>query len=163
MTDWRRPRCQVGTDDVTQSSSEQGFFFFFIWLGPEEDSRRIPPPRPWWYFDFSFPFPVYHGLIRSPHAVTCSIRLHSRRRPEMLLSIWNIVQTDRSSSSEGEHQCLLCRHQALAPGASRYLCSQGGETPTGITNPLLVCSAATIQQNKIIPVTAYNSGLKMKW
>lgn len=48
------------------------------------------------------------------------------------------------------------------PGGQPLSVFSGGETPTGITNPLLVCSAATIQQNKIIPVTAYNSGLKMK-
>lgn len=35
--------------------------------------RRAPPPPLRWYFDFTFPFPVYHTLLRSPQAVTCSI------------------------------------------------------------------------------------------
>ncbi len=62
-------------------------FFPPILLAPEMNSRWIQPLSPWWYFDFSFPFPVYHSLIRSPHAVTCSIQLHLLKRPEMLLSI----------------------------------------------------------------------------
>lgn len=61
----------------------------------------------------------------------------------------------------GKHQCLLFRNQALAPGA----CLVWGKkkSPTGINNPLLVCSAAVIQQNKIIPVVAYNMDPQMKW
>lgn len=66
-----------------------------------------------------------------------------------------------------KHQCLLFRNQALAPGASHYLSSLGQKkkkkSPKGITNPPLVCTAAAIQQNKIIPVAAYNLDHQMQW
>lgn len=158
--------CQAGKDYVIQSSFNEAIHFFSVSLATEKNSRWIPPPSPWWYFDFSFPFPVYHSLIRSPHAVTCSIQLHLLKRPEMLLSIWNIVQTDWSLFQRGKHQCLPFRNQALAPGASHYLSSlekKKKKSPTGITNPPLVCSAAAIQQNKIIPVAANNLDIPMKW
>lgn len=157
--------CQAGKDYVIQSSFNKAINFFSVSLAPEKNSSWIPPPSSWWYFDFSFPFPVYHSLIRSPHAVTCSIQFHLLKRPEMLLSIWNIVHTDCSLFQRGKHQCLLFRNQALAPGASHYLSSleEKKNLQQGLLIPPLVCSAAAIQQNKIIPVAAYNLDFPMKW
>lgn len=157
--------CQVGKDHVIQSSFEQGNSGFFPHLTepPEKNSRWVPPPSLWWYFDFSFIFPVYHSLIRSPHAVTYSIQLHLLKRPEMLLSIWNIVQTDAALPAR-ENINVYCSEIKPLPQVPATICLLWGKkSPTGITNPLLVCSAATIQQNKIIPVTAYNLGPQMKW
>lgn len=145
------------------------FFLFFIFLfywAPEKNSRWILPPSPWWYFDFSFPFPVYHSLIRSPHAVTCSIQLHLLKCPEMLLSIWNIAQTDCGSSSK-ENISVYCseiKPLPQVPATISLLCGKKKKkSPTEIANPLLVCSAAVIQRNKIIPVAAYSLGPEMKW
>lgn len=105
----------------------------------------------WWYFDFTFPFPVYHILIRSPTAVTSSIQLHLLKRTQTLLSIWNIVRRPRKTS------VFTVRKSNLASGASYYLLPLGQKneiSPPGTANPPLVCTAAAIQQNKIIPVAA---------
>lgn len=105
----------------------------------------------WWYFDFTFPFPVYHILIRSPTAVTSSIQLHLLKRTQTLLSIWNIVRRPRKTS------VFTVRKSNLASGASYYLPPLGQKneiSPPGTANPPLVCTAAAIQQNKIIPVAA---------
>lgn len=152
LSSWQRP-CHTIFFRTRQ-------FIFFRFTGPRKNS---PPPSQWWYFDFSFPFPVYHSLIRSPHAVTCSIQLHLLKRPEMLLSIWNIVQTDCSSSSE-ENINVYCSEIKPLPQVPATICLLCGKkkSPTGITNPLLVCSTAAIQQNKIIPVAAYNLEPRMK-
>lgn len=103
-------------------------------------------------------------MIRSPHAVTCSIQLHLLKRPEMLLSIGNIVQTDCGSSSE-ENINVYCSEIKPLPQVPAAICLLWGKkkkSPTGITNPLLVCSAVAIQHRKIIPVAAYNLDLQMK-
>lgn len=109
---------------------EQGNSFFFSFSPSywplKKNSRWIPPHSPWWYFDFSFPFPVYHSLIRSPHAVTCSIQLHLLKRPEMLLSIGNIVQTDCSSSSE-ENINVYCSEIKPLPQVPAAICLLWGE------------------------------------
>lgn len=103
--------------------SNKAIHFFSVLLAPEKNS---PPPSQWWYFDFSFPFPVYHSLIRSPHAVTCSIQLHLLKRPEMLLSIWNIVQTDCSSSSE-ENINVYCSEIKPLPQVPATICLLRGK------------------------------------
>lgn len=112
-------------------------FFFSILLAPEKNSRRFPPPSPWWYFDFSFPFPVYHSLIRSPRAVTCSIQLHLLKRPEMLLSIWNIVQTDCSSSSD-ENISVYCSEIKPLPQVPATLSVFSGAKKKNLQKGLLI-------------------------
>lgn len=117
-------------------------------------NERREPTRSWtwrWYFDFTFPFPVYHILIRSPTTVTPSIQLHLLKHTQTLLSIWNIVRRPRKTS------VFTVRKSNLASGASYYLPPLGQKneiSPLGTANPPLVCTAAAIQQNKIIPVTA---------
>lgn len=73
----------------------------------------------WWHFDFTFPFPVYHILIRSPPAVTSSIQLHLLKHTQMLLSIWNMVRRLRKTS------VFTVRKSNLASGASYYLSPLG--------------------------------------
>lgn len=73
----------------------------------------------WWYFDFTFPFPVYHILIRSPPAVTYCIQLHLLKHTQMLLSIWNMVRRLRKTS------VFTVRKSNLASGASYYLSPLG--------------------------------------
>lgn len=89
----------------------------------------------------------------------------------MLLAIWNIVQIRCDSSWEEKHFCLLLRNQTICLCASSYQSfssvverkTEKDTSPRGISNPPLVCTAAAIQQNKIIPVAAYNLDLQMKW
>lgn len=92
----------------------------------QKSSRRILLLFLWWYFDFSFPFPVYHSLIRSPHTVTCSIQLHLLKCPEMLLSIWNIVPTDCSSSSE-KNIDIYCLEIKSLPQVPATICFPWGK------------------------------------
>lgn len=162
QADSHRLRRHVGRDHVIQSSFEQGNFFSNGPLKRTADESRLH--LWWWYFDFSFPFPVYHSLIRSPHAVTCSIQLHLLKRPEMLLSIWNIAQTDCGSSSK-ENISVYCseiKPLPQVPATISLFCEKRKKSPAEITNPLLVCSAAVIQRNKIISVAALRFGPRDK-
>lgn len=103
------------------------FFLLFSFLltgANMKRSRWILPPSPRWHFDFSFPFPAYHSLIRSPHAITCNIQLHLLKRHETPLSIWNIVQTCCGSFSskasvftvQKSSPCLRCQWLVVYPG-----------------------------------------------
>lgn len=88
----------------------------------------------WWYFDFTFPFPVYHILIRSPPAVTSCIQLHLLKHTRMLLSIWNMVRRLRKTS------VFTVRKSNLASGASYYLSPLGQKMeylPQGLLIPHL--------------------------
>lgn len=116
------PNCTAYTGFLQQSNS----FLPSLPDLPEENGRRHLPSSPWWYFDFTFPFPVYHTLIRSPHAVTCSIKLHLLKLPEMLLAIWNIVHADCGSSCE-ENINVYCSE--IKPLSMCYPSSLGGESP----------------------------------
>lgn len=154
------PNCTVYTVFLQQGNS----FLPSLPHLPEENGRRHLPSSPWWYFDFTFPFPVYHTLIRSPHAVTCSIKLHLLKLPEMLLAIWNIVRADCSSSCEENINVYCSEIKPLSMCQQLSIFSGGGKiSPRGISNPPLVCTAAAIQQNKIIPVAAYNLDHQIKW
>lgn len=69
-----------------------------------------------------------------------------------------------------KNQYLPLRNQTICPLASSYQSpprvwkgkGRKETSPGGISNPPLVCTAAAIQQNKIIPVAAYNLHHPMK-
>lgn len=151
------PNCAAYTVFLRQSNS-------FLPSPPEENGGRHLPPSPRWYFDFTFPFPVYHTLIRSPHAVTCSIKPHLLKLSEMLLAIWNIARADCGSSCEENINVYRSEIKPLSTCQQLSIFSGGDKiSPRGISNPPLVCTAAAIQQNKIIPVAAYNLDHQIKW
>lgn len=117
------PNCTAYTVFLQQSNS----FLPSLADLPEENGRRHLPSSPWWYFDFTFPFPVYHTLIRSPHAVTCSIKLHLLKLPEMLLAIWNIVRADCSSSCEENINVYCSEIKPLSMCQQLSIFSGGGK------------------------------------
>lgn len=128
-------------------------FFQFIFFPPvlltSKRAAEESCPCLWWYFDFSFPFPVYHSLIRSPHAVTCSIQLHLLKCRRNAIINMKYCPDRLQLFQREKHWCLLFRNQVLAPGASHYLFSLGQtrkKSPKGMTNLPLVCTAPAIQK-----------------
>lgn len=131
--------------------AEFSFFLCLVLFLLKWTAGTTPLPYQWWYFDFTFPFPVYHILIRSPRAVTHGIQLHLLKHTQTLLSIWNMVRRQKKTS------VFTGRKSNLVSGASYYLSPLGQKneiSPPGTANPPLVCTAAAIQQNKIIPGAA---------
>lgn len=133
--------------------------FFFFFTCPRKEQQMNPASLSLMVFWFQFPI----SSLSQFDKVTS--RCHLQYPTPFTQAPWNAIINmkycpDRLQLFQrGKHQCLLFRNQALAPGASHYLSSLGERkkqnSPTGITNPPLVCSAAAIQQNKIIPVAAY--------
>lgn len=148
---------------------EQGnsffFFFFSFLLAPEKEQQMNPTSLSVMVFWFQFPI----SSLSQFDKVTS--RCHLQYPTPFTQAPWNAIINRKYCPDRlwlfqrGKHQCLLFGNQTLAPGASRYLSSLGEKkkSPTGITNPLLVCSAVAIQHKKIIPVAAYNLDLQMKW
>lgn len=119
-------RAGMSTGDGAVCSPSLGLLWSCA-VPPEMNSRNEPLlPCQWWYFDFTFPFPVYHILIRSPHAVTSSIRLHLLKHTQTLLSIWNMVRRRKQTL------VFTVRKSSLASGASYYLSPAGQKKKTSL-------------------------------
>lgn len=77
----------------------------------------------------------------------------------MELATWNIVQTNYNASWE-ENSLLFTVEKSNHLSVCQQLSvvstvAEGKTSSREISNPPLVCTAAAIQQNKIIPVAAY--------
>lgn len=88
----------------------------------------------WWaasplLFWFLSPFPLYHTLIRSPHAVTCFNKLHLLSTA-MLLSLWDVVwqtvylhrETHHSAARESNLPCSCCYFVLLTLEMVNFRC-----------------------------------------
>lgn len=162
LSSWQRP-CH--TIFFSNKAIHFFFFFFSFLLAPEKEQQMNPTSLSVMVFWFQFPI----SSLSQFDKVTS--RCHLQYPTPFTQAPWNAIINRKYCPDRlwlfqrGKHQCLLFGNQTLAPGASRYLSSLGEKkkSPTGITNPLLVCSAVAIQHRKIIPVAAYNLDLQMKW
>lgn len=88
----------------------------------------------WWVaspllFWFLSPFPLYHTLIRSPHAVTCFNKLHLLSTA-MLLSLWDVVwqtvylhrETHHFAAWESNLPCSCCYFVLLTLEMVNFRC-----------------------------------------
>lgn len=142
------------------------FIFFFHFTGSRKEQQKIPASLSVMVFWFQFPISSLSQFDKVTSRCHLQYPTPFTQAPRNAIINMKYCPDRLQLFQRRKHQCLLFRNQALAPGASHTICLLWGKkkkSPKGITNPPLVCTAAAIQQNKIIPVSAYNLDHQMQW
>lgn len=144
---------------------QQGTSFFLCLTGPRKEQQMNPASLSVMVFWFQFPI----SSLSQFDKVTS--RCHLQYPTPFTQAPWNAIINMKYCSDrlqplparktsmftvQKSSPCPRCQPLSVFSGRKK-------KSPTGITNPPLVYSAAAIQQNKIIPVAAYNLDFPMKW
>lgn len=117
-----------------------------------ENHETIPLLYQQWYFDFTFPISgLSHFDKVTPHCQLKYPAPFTEAHPNAIIHMKYVAQTEENIS-------VYCSE--IKPGLRCQLLSVPSRaekneiSPPGTANPPLVCTAAAIQQNKIIPVAS---------